>query len=212
MPESGQPLPLLRSVLLLPLESILNRVLALDSRSQARLAPYEGRTLALHCLQPSAQLFLTIRGQGLRLSPLHSGPCAATLTGPARALAALLLRGGKVDNLHGLGVELRGDTAFVQALQILLRELDPDWEHRLARILGDVPSALLADTLRTLRAQWRHTDARLRENGRDFLCEESGLLVSPAEHEAFATAITELVLRVDRLQARVGQLAANTLA
>ena len=211
MPEPGQPLPLLFNVLLLPLESMLNHVLALDTRSQARLAPHEGRTLALHCRQPAARLYFSVREQRLHLSTLHAGPCATTITGPARALLALLLRGGKVDNLHGLGIELRGDTAFVQALQALLRELDPDWEHRLAQILGDVPTALLGDTLRTLRAELRHTGERLYENGRDFLLEESGLLASSAEHEAFADAITELVLQVDRLQARVRQLQAGAM-
>lgn len=199
-------LALLQSVLLLPIEAMLNRALALDARTRTRLAPHEGRTLALYTLRPTGSLFISVRQQALHLSVVHDSACTATLSGPAGSLLGLLRRGGNVENLHASGLELRGNTAFIQDLQTALRELDPDWEFRLARIFGDVPVALLGDTLRELRTALGHAGSRLHENTRDFLQEESGLLAAPAALESFSEQLEMLTLRLDRLEARIARL------
>ncbi len=199
-------LALLQTALLLPLELAINGMLALDPASKSRLLKLEGRTLAVHATQPSASLFITARGKDLHLSALHEGVESASLHGSAAALAGLLLRREHIDNLRARGVELRGDTAFVQELQALLLDLDIDWEFHLSKVVGDIPTQAFSDAVSEAGTVLRKTGSRLRENVSDYLHEESGLLPTAAELETFYGEITELKLRADRLQARLERL------
>jgi ubiquinone biosynthesis protein UbiJ len=196
-------LALLQTALLLPLEFAINGVLRLDAASKLRLAKLEGSTLALHSIQPSASLFVSVRGNGLHLSALHEGAATASLHGPASALLGLLLRREPVDSLHARNLELRGDTAFVQQLQALLLDLDIDWEYQLSRLVGDIPTQAFSDGVRAAGAQLHKAGSRVRENVSEYLHEESSLLPGADELESFYREITELKLRADRLQARI---------
>lgn len=199
-------LALLHNSLLLPFELMLNGVLALDAASRARLQGLEGNTLAVHATQPALSVYVSVRGGRISLSAIHEGPETASLRGPASALLALLAQGARVDSLHAHNLELRGDTAFVQSLQSLLRDLDVDWEYQVSRVLGDIPTQALADGLRGAGAQLRRTGTRLREDLDDYLHEEAGLLPGAAALEAFYRDIAELKLRAERLEARLAQL------
>jgi ubiquinone biosynthesis protein UbiJ len=199
-------LALLQSALLLPLELAINGVLKLDAASKSRLARLDGGTLALRATQPSITLFISVRGNGLHLSTLHEGADTASLHGPTTALLGLLLRREHIDNLHARNVELRGDTGFVQDLQALLLDLEIDWEYHLSKLVGDIPTQAAASGLRETGTLLRKTGSRLRENVTDYLHDESGLLASADELEAFYNEITELKLRTERLQARLDRL------
>jgi ubiquinone biosynthesis protein UbiJ len=196
-------LPLLQTALLLPLEFVVNGVLALDAASSARLAKLSGRTLALHSTQPQARLFITVRDKGLHLTTIFEGDPSASLHGPASALLGLLLRRDKVSNLHSRQLELRGSTAFVQELQALLLDLDLDWEYHLGKIFGDMPTQALSTGLREAGAFLKKSGSRLKADAVDYLQEESRLFPATAELDAFYNAVSALALRVDRLQARL---------
>jgi ubiquinone biosynthesis accessory factor UbiJ len=195
-----------QSALLLPVELAINGVLALDTASRQRLAQLDGGVLAIHATQPTASIYLKVQGSRIRLSMLHEGDASASLHGSASALLALLLRRERTESLRASNVELRGDTAFVQQLQALLRELDIDWEYHLSKVVGDVPTQAAADTLRKAGAGLRRTGARARENVSEYLFEESGLLPRADELENFYRDIAELKLRAERLQARLDAL------
>lgn len=199
-------LALLQSAMLLPLELAINQVLALDPASGRRLAALEGQTLAVQLRQPSFTLYLQIHGNKIHLSPrCESGP-TTSLSGSATALAGLLLRGESLTNLQAHHVELRGDLRFAQQLQALLLDLKIDWEFHLSRFVGDIPTQAMADGMRTATAYARQTSQRVKDDVRDFLLEESQVLPTTAELEAFYDAIAALGLRVDRAAARITQL------
>ncbi|MEY4640877.1 MAG: hypothetical protein RLZZ227_871 [Pseudomonadota bacterium] len=197
---------LLQTALLLPLELTLNAVLALDAASKARLARLEGRTLAVHASQPAATLFVSIRGNKLHLSVIHEGPETASLHGSAASLLGLLLRREPVDNLRARNVELRGDTSFVQQLQALLLGLDIDWEYHVSKFVGDIPTQTLASGLRGAGDYIRKTGTRLQQDVSEYLHEEKQWLPGTGELESFYSAIADLQLRADRLQARIQSL------
>jgi ubiquinone biosynthesis accessory factor UbiJ len=199
-------LALLQSALLLPVELLLQRLLALDPACTRRLAPLEGRTLALHCSQPQTSLYLSVANGTLRLGALHAGACAASLHGSAAAMLKLLLRRESVTSLHKAGLELRGDTGFVQELQALLLALDPDWEYQLSRVLGDLPARALGNTARQTSSWLANSSSRLKEDTVEFLHEESRLLPAAEELTNHYKAISDFRLRLDRLQARLALL------
>jgi ubiquinone biosynthesis protein UbiJ len=194
---------LFQHALLQPLEFTINRVLAMDAASNARLARLEGKTLALHVSAPATVLFISVRSRGLHLHMLHEAQPDASLHGALPALAGLLLRREPLSNLRPQQLELRGDTAFVQALQALLLDLDLDWEYHLGKVLGDVPVSLLGEGLRNTRDLLRQAGRRLQEDTQEYLHEETRLFPAADELAAYYGAVSDLSLRVDRLRARI---------
>lgn len=202
-------LALLQTTLLLPLEAMLNGMLALDAASRSRLAALEGRTLSVYCTQPALALHLSIRNGSLCLSPLFEGSASATLRGPAGGLLRLLLQGDTPASLAPFGVELQGSTAFMQDLQHLLRDIDIDWEFHLSRLIGDLPVAALAGSLDAGLKVAGRTVAAARDNVADYLSYEAGLLPERSAVASFRSGVLDLQLQLDRLQARIDQLNAN---
>ena len=194
---------LLQSALLLPLELTLNQLLSMDAASRSRLAAMAGKTLAVQVEQPAMTIYVSVHADKLRLSPRHEHEITTTLIGSASALLGLLVRREPLTNLQGSKLELRGDLRFAQALQNLLLDLQIDWEFQLSRFIGDVPTQAMADGVRAAKDYAQKTSARIREDVQDFLQQESGLLPVSAELDAFYDAVQALVLRVDRLDARL---------
>jgi len=198
-------LALLQTALLLPVEMLVNRTLAMDSGSRQGLAAVEGKTLAIHTTQPGAQLFISFRSGKVHLGVVDPGSVSASLHGPLPAMLALL-RQRSLTSLHSRQVELRGSTAFVQQIQQLLQGLEIDWEFHLARLLGDIPTQALGSAVRQARNFTTSTAVRLREDVTEYLHEESRLLVTTAELEQHYAKIADLALHIDRLQARIDRL------
>lgn len=197
---------LLQSAVLLPLELAVNQVLALDPASRTQLAALAGNTLAIELQKPEFPVFISVYPDKLRLSPRHEGIATATLIGTPLALAGLLLQRQPLTTLQGSGVELRGSTGFVQALQKLLLQLHIDWEFHLGRLIGDVPTQLTADGTRAAGDYLQRAAQRVREDISSFVLEESRLLPAAAEQERFAEDIQTLTLRIDRAAAKVALL------
>jgi ubiquinone biosynthesis accessory factor UbiJ len=202
-------LALLQSTLLLPVEQMLNVLLALDTATAARLRRLDGNALAVRATAPTIDVFIAVRGDRLHLSALWDSPVRASLHGSTSALLRLLAHRGSVDTLQALGVELRGDAGFVQELRSVLLALDVDWEYHFSKLAGDIPTQALASGLREMSSFLRKTGARLREDLDEYLHEEARLLPTAAELDTFYTAIEELRLRADRLRARVDALAVS---
>lgn len=200
-------LALLQTALLLPLQTTVNGLLALDAASTARLARLDGKTLAVHCTAPQLDLFISIGNGRLRLSPLYAGPATASLRGPATALLRLLLQEETPASLAPLGVELQGSTAFMQDLQMLLGDLDIDWQFHLGRLVGDLPVAALDRGLQSSLELASDTLAAARSNVQDYLRHESGLFPARSAMQEFSAALIELQLHLDRLEARLAQAA-----
>jgi ubiquinone biosynthesis protein UbiJ len=197
---------LLHSAMLLPLELAINSVLALHAGSRQRMGKLAGNTLAVVVKQPEFTLYLSVDAQKLRLSSRHEGPVTTTLLGSASALAGLLLKREPLTNLQGMELELRGDTGFAQSLQNLLLDLHIDWEYQLSRVLGDVPVQMLATGVHKSQAWLQKTAQRISQDVSNFLQDESGVLPAAAELEAFYSDVQVLVLRLDRLEARLQNL------
>lgn len=198
-------LPLLQTALLLPLETLVNGVLAMDAAAAGRLARLEGTQVAVHCSTPPLSVFIRVQQGRLRLAALSEVAPQASLHGSARALLGLLLRREPLHSLAATGVELRGSAAAVRELQTLLLDLDIDWEYHLGRLTGDLPAALLGRGLQEGREALRKGAVSARASLDDYLAHESGLFVSHDELEQHADATRELGLRLDRLEARLAQ-------
>ncbi|HWK53577.1 MAG TPA: SCP2 sterol-binding domain-containing protein [Hyphomicrobiales bacterium] len=196
-------LALLQSALLLPAEALVKRCLALDPLSATRLAPFEGRTLEIHCTRPELRLFISVRNSTLHLSPVHGGVADSRLSGNADKLLALLRRGSQPHSLHGSGVTLEGSTTLVAGLRDALLRMDVDWGYHLSRLIGDLPSAALERAAEASAAALTRGRQRLHEDVVDYLATERHLVLQRHEAQPFHDRLHALQLRLDRLQARL---------
>lgn len=194
---------LFQTALLLPAELALNGLLKLDAATPSRLQNLQGKTLAVHVTQPAFVVYVRVTSQGLRLSPVFEGEPDASLHGSIPALLKLLTKGAGITNLHATDVELRGNTGFVQQLQKLLLDIDIDWEFQLSRIIGNLPTSVISGGFNQAAEFAKQSGSRFKQNLQDYFAEETTLLPRAHELDAHYAAVNELVLRVDRLQARL---------
>jgi ubiquinone biosynthesis protein UbiJ len=103
-------------------------------------------------------------------------------------------------------VSITGDATLARDLERLFAQLDPDWEGRLARLLGDVWGHQVAAGLRAGAAQARQSAGNAGEMLREYLQSSRGPLARTEEVEAFSAAVDELGEDVERLEARMRKL------
>jgi ubiquinone biosynthesis accessory factor UbiJ len=191
-------------VLTTTLANLLNRGLPRSGRARELTAELAGRSFLLEMPGFGA---VRVASDGTTLSVSADGAAAdATLSaGPLGFLAmavddpqAVLRRGG---------ASICGDAEVAARFRELLRLLRPDPEEELSLVIGDVPAHQLGRLARAA-AEWsrRATDTAWR-SGADYLAHERGDLVPRREGEPFLRGVDALREDVDRLEARLAQLA-----
>jgi ubiquinone biosynthesis protein UbiJ len=198
---------MLLSGLLASIELGINRVLRMDSTALPRLERLAGKVIAVDCRNPALQLFILPSDEGLLLAAHWAAEADCTLRAPASSLLRLALSQDKTAVLHGLEVELEGDSGVLLELVGVLQDLELDWEYELSRWLGPVASPLLGGHLRSSARWTRDSLAQLTHNLADYLSEESRALVGQREAEARFAELDQTKLDLERLEARFERLA-----
>jgi ubiquinone biosynthesis accessory factor UbiJ len=200
---------LVLQALLAGVESGLRRVLALDPGALEALGALQGKVIAIQCTSPAFALYLLPAKDGLHLAANHEAPVDCRLIAPAGSLARLATRSDKSAVLHEPGVSLEGDSGPLLALSEIAQQLNLDWEHELSRWTGPLATALLARVARGQHDWAKRTATSLHQDTADYLTEEARTLVGRREAEARFCEIDDITLQLDRLDARIAQLARN---
>lgn len=191
------------------LEAALNRVVALDPDTQARIAALEGRALALDFGNGLPAMRLAVEGGHLRIGPAAGGASALRVSATPGAWLRLALARGRDDALAPGRVEISGDAELARRLERIARHFAPDFDEAFARVFGDFAGLRLARGVRDGLAWTRDSARSLARDGADYLTEESRDLVARAELDEFLDAVDRLRERGERLDARVRQLLAR---
>ncbi|NCT69055.1 MAG: sterol-binding protein [Rhodanobacteraceae bacterium] len=191
------------------LETVLNRALALDADTRARVAALDGRAVTLELRRPALALRIAVAGERLEVGPAFAADSALRVSAtPASLLALALARGDDAAPPSG-GVEIAGDAELARRLEQLVRRFEPDIEEAFARVFGDVAGVALARALRRALAWSRDSARALAADTAEYLTMESGDLVAKAELDEFLDEVDLLRERADRLEARLRRLAAR---
>lgn len=186
------------------LEAALNRALAQDPGSAARLRPLEGRCLALHLRLLDIRLQLRASGGVLYVQAEGAETAQATLSATPGAL--LRLAAGSAQRPAPEDFALHGDPELARHFQTLLRELDIDWEEQLARLTGDALAHPLMRLARRARSTLATSGASLRQDAEVWLKDEARLAPERAEVEDFLRGVDEARSHAARLAARLARL------
>ena len=189
------------------LESALNRALALDPDTAARVQALAGRALTVDFSNTPFKLRLVVDGERLRVGPAFEGTSALRVAATPGALLAMALRRGDDGAAPGK-VEIAGDADLARRLEKIANTFRPDVEEAFARAFGDTLGVPLAQGFANALAFARARGEALVRDTADYLRDETRDLVAPGEVEAFLDDVDALRERGERLEARVARLAA----
>lgn len=196
--------PTLHTAALAALEGAANTALDLSPHSRRKLAALDEVVIGIECTAPVFSVYLQPTGDGaIRLLGYYDGPLATRVRGSSADFAELANSADPTATLINGGLELKGSSAPLIALQGVVADLHIDWEAPLVDILGDVAGHQLAQMLRGLFSWGRHAGGSLARQLDEFIHEEARLTPPRAEVEDFYTDIQKLTQQVDRLQSRL---------
>ena len=177
---------------------LVNRALASEGWARERLAAHAGRALAI-VVGPAA-MTMAIGPEGSFVDT-EAAP-DLTLTIPPSRLPSLLARPDRWSEL----VAASGDSALAATIADLAHTLPWFVERALARAVGPVVGAPLADAGRRLLGMPGYAFERFASSFASYAGEEAGLLTRVRDADDFSAQVAALVARVDALGARVDSL------
>ena len=202
MPGYRTPLP---GIMALMLETGINRILALDEDSAGRLQRLDDRMLRLDLEGTGITLYFAFSGQHVEVGTDSEFEPDTTISGSPFALFSMAApeeaaRWGAAESR----VTISGDATLARDLEQLFSRLDPDWEGRLSRLLGDVLGHQVASGMRAGADQLQRSAADAGEMLREYLQDPRGPIARAEEINEFSSAVDALRRAVDGLQARLG--------
>jgi ubiquinone biosynthesis protein UbiJ len=196
------------------LDALINRALALDPDTRARLAELDGRVIRLRLLAGGGKPILECDvlpakdGIRLRAADAESRQADVVLGGNAAAFGRALF-GEALPSAAAsaeAALEIRGDVELGRRFEQILKGFDPDWEEGLARLVGDVVAHELGRLARAAASEARHAARTLALDLAEYLREEARIAAPRERVEAFLQAVDRLRADVDRLEARLAHL------
>lgn len=196
----------LGSIALLPVERLVNAIVARDSHIAGKVSSFDGKCVEVICSKPYFTLSLRFEDAKIRLGAIDSATLGttpdATITGPLEKLLGLLLPGAERRALADAGIDISGDATLVQDLHRMIESLDVDWQDYLTPLFGDVISHELGEMERQIRGWSMSAGDSLQRSIRDYLSDEARLAPSALEVDSFSNRLDHLRLSVDRTAAR----------
>ncbi|MGM0412653.1 MAG: ubiquinone biosynthesis accessory factor UbiJ [Pseudomonadota bacterium] len=185
------------------LERAANAALALDPEAARRLAPLEGRTMAVVVRGTGVTVAITPSEGGLLLG-LEADPADADAVVTGAPLSLLRLVAGEGNGpVHEGAVTITGDTGFAQSLNAALAALDIDWEEHAARLVGDATAYSAGRAVRSGLDWLRGLAATAEANAAEYAREEADILPSAGRYRAWSADVARLRDDVARLEARL---------
>ncbi len=184
------------------LEAALNRYIELDPDGKAKMSRLQGKVIAIELSGLEMSVTVMPGSERVHVMSHYDGEVDTRLRGAPFSLLRMGLGKNSEEQLFAGDVEITGDTETGQLFNQILEQLDIDWEEHLSHITGDVIAHQIGRGLRSLM-QWGHQiEDSLRQDTAEYLQEETQLVASRDEVEAFNQAIDTLRNDAERLQAR----------
>lgn len=186
--------------------SVVNALLQLDPDFSARLAPFDGRVIALQVQGTGLTLCLKIDSGRIELKRSGAGEADTTIKGSPAALFRMGLQDDAADLMFSGDVEISGDTRLGRQFRKLLKEIEPDFEEPLSRVFGDAFAHRAVSGLADISRWGRRAYENFVADASEYLQEESRDVVSEAELQGYIEQVDELRDGVERLAARIDRL------
>lgn len=188
------------------LEQVFNQYLALDREMSDQFAELEDKCLCFDISLPELRFYCFPRAGALTLQSECGLEADCTIKGSAMALYQMIRREDAAQSLSSGEVEILGDSRIAQRFSDILKSVEIDWEELTSNLVGDFAAHKMGDAARDLKGWLDEALTALRINTSEHLQEESGVLPTRVEIEAFMAEVDRFRTDVDRLDARIRRL------
>lgn len=184
----------------------MNRYLALDPGSPAKIAALHGKVLQVTVKEWDAALYLRAGAERLEvLSACDESVHCRMGTSVLSLISLGLARDGGESALGG-DITMSGDMDAGRRFHALFKDADIDWEEVLAEYSGDIIAHQVGNALRGLSNWGRQSVDSLMRDVSEYLQQESRQLPTRHEIDQYLDAVDRLRLSVERAEARIRQL------
>lgn len=186
-----------------PLEGVVNQVLASAPDTQDSLSQYEGTQIRI-CIKPKLEVDVLILKQGLRLGKFPQSQPQTEIHAYGHDFLTLLTAKKSQEQLESSRFELSGDNQLALELGAVVDALDVDW----IRLLQPYTGTFMAQQFSAGLSQLKHLNMShaLPEIIKDFLQQENPQLVSEKQMQAFNLQVKKLDEQTQALSQRIALL------
>lgn len=195
--------------LLRPAVNVLNRNIPELTRARELCAELEGTTIAVRVNDTAMAACFTVNRESISVGGLGDDDPQLCISGSLLALGKMAAT-GDANAIRDGSVELVGDAEIARSFQELLRIARPDLEEGIADIFGDAAAHGLGEFGRSVQRWAKDASTTMGANVREYVQEESRDAPSRYEVDRFTSDVATLRDDVDRLAARMAQLAERT--
>ena len=189
------------------IEQALNRYIQLDPEGATGFSALDGRIIAIEIKGFGTRVTVIPSRERLQLFGGYDAEPDCLIRGTPLGLARMGVAERKETQVITGEVEIEGDTSLAQAFSRALAGLEVDWEEQLARVIGDPFAHQVGNRVRAAARWGERTSESLTADLQEYLQEESRLLPTRYEVEAFLAQVDTLRDDVERAEARVERLA-----
>jgi ubiquinone biosynthesis protein UbiJ len=191
------------------LSQALNTYLRLDPESKQRLQKLNGQTITIELLPLHFIFQCLFTGEGITLLSDAATPAQAKICGtPLQMLGAILTRENR-NHFFADDLTITGNAEAAQQVVALFDELHIDWEEFLSHLIGDVSAHHAGRFINKVSDWLHHAEETLNQNINDYIHEEAQWLPAHEALQDFFTDVDTLRMDVDRIEARLKNLAAH---
>lgn len=195
------------------LENLLNPALrqlaAQSGATAAHLEALQGDCFELRVLPWDWQVFLLVTPEGFAWHRSLEVTPDAWIEASPQAYLKMATQSTASGVLFSPDVRVGGDTRKLESLQDLLASLGLDASELVMRFTGPLPLAGLQAGWRSLRGWSERASQAAQRDLKDYLEEETAILPGQNSLHLAESALEELRLDVDRLEARIQRLEAS---
>ena len=200
---------ILGTMVLMPVEQLLNRMLLRDQHLLDIILPFAGKMLEISTTSPDAVILIRIQQDKIRLGALSAATAGqqadATITGSSGELLSLLLNPDDKP-LANRKISISGDAVFVQELFHALQDADIEWRDYLTPVLGDIVVQEFSELGRQAGDWGNEVRVNIKRSVNEYMKEEVRLVPDAAAIETFNNQLDQLKLALDRLEAGIESL------
>lgn len=186
-------------------QTIVNKALAYDPATQAKVQGLTGKVLALHFQQPDFSIFVRFEN-GIELLSRYEYDADAALSGPLSAFINLARHDDKHAALMQSDIQIQGSSQLALSLADLASQLDIDYEAMLAELTGPVAAHIIGKNLRSVGSWLKNAGDKFKQDSVEFVRDELKVAPHKLEGETRFSQIHKLKLDTERLEARIQML------
>lgn len=199
------------AALLRPLVALINRQIRATTPAREICHEIAGNVVAVRVNDSSLATYFHIEDDGITMTGRYTSEPQVVISGSLLSLAKLATAGA-TEAIRDGSVELHGDARVAQSFQQLLRYARPDIEEELSNLIGDAAANSIGNFARRARDWGESARQTMQQNISEYLLEESRVVPSRDEVDAFRDAVNTLRDDVARFEARLNKLVVSQSA